>query len=197
MFNHAAKLVSPYSRRGILIVIAAFSLVAVACTSTLETSATPTESPDSSVGADGRASNAAPLFAAETFNHGEFDLADHAGKPVLINFWFPSCPPCAAELPDMQASYERYGDEVAFIGVQQTSSDTAAEGKAFLDNLGVTYPNFADQNESGAAEVQIAYRIVSYPTTIFLNRDHSISRSWTGLIDEDNLTEQIELVINS
>ena len=45
--------------------------------------------------------------------------------------------------------------------------------------------------------MQLDYEVLSFPTTVFLNRDHSISRTWSGLINEKNLKEQIEKVIAS
>ena len=50
-------------------------------------------------------------ISGETFFHGNFDLDMHVGKPVLINFWFPSCPPCRAEMPDLQIAFEKYGED--------------------------------------------------------------------------------------
>jgi cytochrome c biogenesis protein CcmG/thiol:disulfide interchange protein DsbE len=139
----------------------------------------------------------APSFAVETFNHGAYDLDARIGTPVVVNFWFPSCPPCRAEMPALQAAYEKYGDEVDFIGVQQSTLDSPASAKAFLEELGVTYPNFADQTESTRSDVQIAYEVLSFPTTFFLNRDHTIARTWTGLLTEEKLDEQITALINS
>ena len=135
---------------------------------------------------------AAPSFVVETFNHGTYELDATIGRPVLINFWFPSCPPCRAELPDLQAAFEEFGDEVDFIGVQQLGIDNPAEGKAFLADLGITYPNFADER----LKTQIAYNVFSYPTTFFLDRGHGINREWTGLLNEKTLREQIEAIID-
>lgn len=192
------------SRQRVLAGALIVAAVAVACGSD-----TPTqvggipleERPASNAGADNgpvvKASNAAPSFNVETFNHGRYNLDETVGRPVLINFWFPSCPPCRAEMPDLQAAYEEYGDEIDFIGVQQTSVDTKQEAIEFLEELGITYPNFADESEGTSSQVQIAYRVLSFPTTVFLNRDHSISRTWSGLIREKDLKEQIEIAINS
>ena len=100
-------------------------------------------------------------------------------------------------MPDLQAAYDEYGDEVDFIGVQQTAVDTIAEGEEFITELGITYINFADETEDTVAAVQRDYRVLSYPTTFFLNRDHSINREWTGIIRESALREQIEQIIAS
>jgi thiol-disulfide isomerase/thioredoxin len=115
----------------------------------------------------------------------------HEEKPVLVNFWFPSCPPCRAEMPDLQAAFEKYGDEVAFIGIQQLGLDSPASGAAFVEELGLTYPSMPDTN----SKVQFAYEVFSYPTTVFLNRNHDIARTWTGIIGEEQLAEQLEALL--
>lgn len=135
----------------------------------------------------------APTFAAETFRHGTFDLAAYEGTPVVVNFWFPSCPPCTAEMPDLQAAYEKYGDRVEFVGVQQLGLDTPEDGREFIDEVGVTYPNFADQD----SRVQFEYGVLNYPTTVFLDSDHNINRTWQGLISSENLEEQIEALLEA
>ena len=196
------------TRQRVLIAALALAAIAVACGSadtrvggipqespnTPAPTSEPITSPDGSVV---RAENAAPSFVVETFAHGTYDLNANVGRPVLINFWFPSCPPCRAELPDLQAAYEDYGDEIDFLGVQQISVDTVDEGIEFLGELGITYPNFADKTEDTLAAVQRDYQILAFPTTVFLNRDHSVSRTWSGIIREKDLEEQIEKVIAS
>lgn len=191
------------TRQRVMLGALVVAAVAVACGS--DTPSAPAAVGDTSTGNGSgvdngqvvKADNASPSFNVETFHHGTYNLDETVGRPVLINFWFPSCPPCRAELPDLQAAYEEFGDEIDFLGVQQTSVDTKQEGIDFLIDLGITYPNFADEGDGTSSQVQISYRVLSFPTTVFLNRDHSVNRTWSGLINEKNLTKQIEEVINS
>jgi peroxiredoxin len=171
-----------------LLVIAVVGVLTMsACSSGAATPGTVTAAPEPS-------GNGAPGFIGTTFDGNVFDLSDHAGKPVVINFWFPSCPPCKAELPDMQAAYEKYGAQgVEFVGVQQLGIDSALAGRQFWADLGVTFPAFPDQN----SKVQAAFGVLSYPTTIFLDSDHNIARKWTGLIDREALEKNIEAILGS
>lgn len=123
-----------------------------------------------------------------TFQHGDFSLTDLEGKAVVINFWFPSCPPCRAELPDLQAAYEaRSPEDVEFIGVQLLGLDSAEEGAEFLQELGITYPSGADVTSSIIRD----FKITGFPTTVFLDRQHEISKKWTGILNEGRLGEEI------
>ncbi len=175
----------------LLALIGLVALAAVACGSG-------GESQNSAQSSDGAASGGsevsvgnAPPVTGETFAHGEFSLEANAGRPVLINFWFPSCPPCRAELPDLQASFEKYGDQVAFIGIQQLGLDTPAEGAAFIEELGLTYPSLPDTNST----IQFGYEVFSFPTTVFLDKNHNIARTWTGIIGEEQLAEQLAALL--
>ncbi len=135
----------------------------------------------------------APAIDGDTFSHGRFSLELNTGKPVLVNFWFPSCPPCRAEMPDLQAAYEKYGDDVAFIGVQQLGLDSPEDGEAFLSELQITYPNMPDIGST----VQFGYEVFSFPTTVFLDKNHDIARVWTGIIGAEQLEEQLSALLAS
>jgi len=55
--------------------------------------------------------NPAPPLAVQELNGETFDLATLRGKVVVINFWATWCPPCRAEMPALNAFYQRYHAE--------------------------------------------------------------------------------------
>ncbi len=136
----------------------------------------------------------APGFSAETFTHGNFDTSELQGRPIVINFWYPSCPPCRAEIPNFEHAYQTYGQpsdgDVAFIGVQALILDSADEGEAFMQDIEATYPALPDVN----SEIHIAYQVTAAPTTFFLDRTHNIVSVHQGYIRHDQLTEMLEFI---
>ncbi|MDP7090069.1 MAG: hypothetical protein QF590_02095, partial [Dehalococcoidia bacterium] len=92
---------------------------------------------------------------------------------------------------DLQASYEQYGEQVAFIGLQQLGLDSAANGQAFVRELGLTYPNMPDVDSL----VQVGYEVFSFPSTIFIDKNHNIARTWTGIIGEEQIAEQLDALL--
>ena len=128
-------------------------------------------------------------FSGVTFAHGTFDTRDYEGKPIVVNFWFPSCPPCRAELKDFEKVYQQFGapgsGEVEFVGIQQLGLDSIEDGAELFKELGITYPGLPD-SDSG---IQIAYNILSYPSTIFLDKNHNRFRVWQGAINEEQLAK--------
>src|SRR5699024_12590055 len=51
--------------------------------------------------------NRAPDFKLQTLDGQTVALSDFRGKKVIVNMWATWCPPCRAEMPDMQRSEER------------------------------------------------------------------------------------------
>ena len=77
---------------------------------------------------------------------GSLKLSSLRGKVVVVNFWASWCDPCKSEAPRFQEAHKRYGDRVAFVGVD--TADYSADAGRFLDRYGVTYPNVRDPDRS-------------------------------------------------
>ena len=108
-------------------------------------------------------------------------LADRGGRPAVVNFWASWCVPCRREMPTLQAAYERYGDDVWFVGVNHQDSRPAA--LALLEETGATYPSAYDPQGATALE----YGLFGLPTTVFVTVDGTISAMRTGEITTDEL----------
>ncbi len=123
------------------------------------------------------------------------DISDLQGKPVVVNFWAGLCPPCRAELPELQEFYEDFKDQVTLVGVdigQFTGLGNQQDARDLLSELGITYPNgFTDE---GGVVPQ--YRIVSMPTTIFINSRGEVFRRWSGALNQEVLTEVVEEMLS-
>ena len=66
------------------------------------------------------------------------------GKPTVLNFWGGDCPPCRAEMPDLQRSYETNRDDVRYFGMDSGryfGLGTPRSAKRLIDELSVTYPD--------------------------------------------------------
>ena len=108
------------------------------------------------------------------------------GKPIVLNFWGGYCPPCRAEIPDIQRVYERYHGEVLFLGLDVgpfTGLGTTRSARALLVALNITYPAGTPQDR----DPLIAYKIMDLPTTVFFDARGKIFRRWVGSIDEYQL----------
>jgi peroxiredoxin len=105
-------------------------------------------------------------------------------KPLVINFWFSTCAPCAKELPEFSAAHSELGDAVRFVGVNTIDSVPVME--RFAGERGVTYELFRDD----LAEFTDGIEASNFPVTIFVTSDGTIVEQ-TGVIDLDGLREKI------
>lgn len=115
---------------------------------------------------------------------GEFESADYAGQPLVVNFWFAGCPPCRVEASDLEALHQEFAPEgVQFIGVNILDQpDTAL---AFAREFGVTYPSVMDV-EQGAVRLAFAGEASpnAVPTTLVLDKNHRVAARVSGLITD-------------
>ena len=60
-----------------------------------------------------------------------------------MNLWASWCPPCRAEMPDLQRLQTAYArDGIAIVGVNEGESPQRA--RAFADSLGIRFPIWID-----------------------------------------------------
>jgi thiol-disulfide isomerase/thioredoxin len=118
------------------------------------------------------------------------------GKPVVLNLWAGLCPPCRLEMPDFEAVNNEVGDQVVFVGLDVgpfTNLGTSEDGKALIQELGITYP----VGTTPQADVVKEYKLIGMPTTYFIAPSGEIVQQWTGLLTEDKLSELVEELIQS
>ena len=100
-------------------------------------------------------------------------LEQYRGKVVFLNFWATWCPPCRAEMPDIQNLYETYGpdhEEVAILAVATpgyNGEGSEEDVAAFLKENGYTYPVLMD----GSGEQMRYYGVSAIPTTFMIDTD--------------------------
>jgi peroxiredoxin len=118
-------------------------------------------------------------------------LADFKGKVVLLNFWATWCPPCKAEMPDLQALHDEYGASRGFavLGVNMMESREPVNNFAILRNL--TFPIVLD--EDGMVSAQ-RFGVRGLPTSIIVDRDGRIIDSWNGQLSKKEMLSRLEKV---
>ena len=137
------------------------------------------------------------LFGNSDHESGEtVSLSQFTGRPVVLNFWFPSCPPCVAEMPDFESAYQKFkSDGVEFIGVQLVGLDSVEDGQKFVARLGVNYNLGPDKIGDKMGGIVMDYSISGFPTTVFIDKDGNIQRRWSGALDLEKLEELIREIM--
>ena len=132
----------------------------------------------------------AVLFGNANNTAGEaVKLSDFEGTPTVLNFWYPSCGPCRVEMPDFEEASHKYDDDdLKFLAVQVPGFDSAEDGQAFVDELGLTFSIGHTEN----AMVVGDFKVIGFPSTVFLNDNHEIVRTWSGALDAEKLEELVQ-----
>ncbi len=93
-------------------------------------------------------------------------------RVVLINFWATWCPPCIAEMPDLQALYDDYGKQVDFYFI---TNDEPERIDAFFAKHAYNLPVY--YSTSSLPKPLNGY---SLPTTYVLDKKGNIVIEKTG-----------------
>lgn len=121
-----------------------------------------------------------PGFRFKDINGKEVCSEDFKGKPIVINFWFTSCPPCIAEMPEMNRIQVEYKNtDVLFLSMTFESKEKVEQ---FLKKKEFTYRTIPNVKE------YINQFTTLYPVTLFVNRKGIVTSFMNGMpmLDENN-----------
>lgn len=160
-----------------------------------EESAEDAEEADHTDGSEGEKLTPAVDFNLTDQYGNTHTLSQYKGKTIFLNFWGTWCPPCRAEMTDIQKLYEEFDQEgedaLVILGVAAPNlgKEKSEDGiKTFLEENGYTYPVLMD-TEAGLFQT---YGITSFPTTIMIDRDGNLFGYATGQLNEETMRSIIQ-----
>lgn len=121
------------------------------------------------------------LSTAVDFNvvtvHGDsvklFEILDN-GQYVLIDFFFTTCGPCIASIPDLNTLFNDYGcnsGDVFMVSIDD--GDTDAQVIGYENQYGSELPAVSGV-EGGGTQINTTYGITAYPTIILIAPNRQI-----------------------
>lgn len=113
------------------------------------------------------------------------------GKVIVLNFWYPSCPPCLKEIPELNAIVERQKDkDVVFIAPAiYTSKEELLN--SFLPKHPFSYQMVLIDNQD--------YSVTSFPTHVLIDQDLRVVDKIKGYSPDTSrqLEEKIEELLKN
>ncbi len=174
------------SHRGRWLLVGALLLVTAACSLFAPPAVTPETGGVTPIAPRSSVTRPAPDFTLTTLDGDSLTLSDYQGQVVLVNFWASWCPPCNAEVDDLNAYYEAHKDEgFTIIGVNV--EDTPEDAKAFVEQHGVAFPIVIDTEAKVAGD----YNVIGLPSSYFINQDGELYGFQPGIITPEELERQV------
>jgi cytochrome c biogenesis protein CcmG, thiol:disulfide interchange protein DsbE len=128
--------------------------------------------------------NVMPTFTATDLNGETIQVGD-TGIPYVINFWATWCPPCNAELPELNDFASDHTSDIQFYAINiEESTNTIAN---FFQNNGYSLPVLLDSDGNISQE----FRIRAVPTTIIVDSQGVIRYRKTGGVTKAELEDVI------
>lgn len=128
----------------------------------------------------------APEISLATLDGVPISLADLQGQIVLVNNWATWCPPCKAEMPDLNRYYtDHKGKGFTLIGIEAGS--TQAEVTQVVEDFDLKYPIWLDPDE----DALYAFRTNYLPSSFLVDRAGTVRLAWSGAISLKNLEKYV------
>lgn len=127
-------------------------------------------------------------FKLKDLSGKEISLSDLKGKRVFLNFWASWCPPCKAEMPNIEKLYEETkNSDLVIIAVNLgEDKDTV---KSFIDKNNYNFTVLLDSNQSVAEK----YNISSIPTSFFIDKNGKIVSKKIGAMTLEEMKAYVDL----
>jgi len=117
-------------------------------------------------------------FTLRDLDGRQVHLSDYVGKVVLLDFWATWCVPCAAELPQLEALYQRRKDDgFVVLGIAMDGPESVAQVPLFARRYELSFPVLVDE-ETRVVSVYNPKRVA--PMTVLVDKRGIIARVRNG-----------------
>ena len=119
-----------------------------------------------------------PAVVAQALDGGRGLLA--GGRPSVVNFWAPWCPPCNDELPALVDLAERYDGEIDFVGLSVELDDLDSVRES-IERFGIRYAQFLMDEHVVTAFFGSEFEL-ALPSTFVFDREGRLRRVFRGAL---------------
>jgi cytochrome c biogenesis protein CcmG, thiol:disulfide interchange protein DsbE len=113
-------------------------------------------------------------------------LSKTVGQVVLVNNWAFWCPPCRAEIPELQAYYDAHRQQ-GFMVVGIEAGDEKVDVDYHVKLFKMTYPVWLDPEQKALT----AFQNFSLPNTYVIDKTGTVRLAWVGVYDQAMLEKYV------
>ena len=129
-----------------------------------------------------------PDISLQSVDGKELRLPAYRGKPLLVTFWSPTCPPCVKEIPHLVELYRELAPRgLEIIGITM-AYDPPDQVLAMRKSRGITYPVALDIH---AAAANAFGDVRETPNSFLIGPDGRIARHKVGKLDMARMRREI------
>ena len=132
-----------------------------------------------------------PDFIVQTIDDEVINAKELRNKVVVINFWFKSCTPCIAELPELNKLVDKYESEnVVFLGFTRDSKSVVE--KDFLPKYEFKYKLIPIDNEI----IEKFAMYFGWPTNMVFAKNGKLKTIFAGGRAKDEVYNMLKPIID-
>ena len=124
-------------------------------------------------------SRPAPVLTVKSLNSSNQDLklSDLSGKFVLVDFWATWCAPCREEVPYLQKTYERFGNDKRFAMLSISLDRGPSAPREYAASHGMNWPQGFAGTSSQSEDLTTRWGVNAIPAIFLINPDGKIIAS--------------------
>lgn len=127
-----------------------------------------------------------PSLSLATVDGKQFNLADHRGRWVVVNFWATWCGPCLKEMPALSA-LDTMREHIDVVGLAYEDT-TPEEMQAFLAKHPVSYPIAMVDVYDPPKDFETP---AGLPTTYLIGPDGKVAKRFIGPVEPHDIEKAI------
>lgn len=127
-----------------------------------------------------------PTLKLPTVDGKTYDLAEHRGKWVVVNFWATWCAPCLKEMPELSALHAMRNN-IEVVGLAYEDIETA-EMQAFLKEHPVAYPIAIVDTYQPPADFAVPRGL---PMSYLIGPDGKVAKQFLGPVEARDIEAAI------
>ncbi len=117
-------------------------------------------------------------------------MSEWQGKTLLVNFWATWCPPCVAEMPELeqlQADMGSKGLQIVGIGI-----DSPSNIRDFSEKHKITYPLLVGGLQGTELSRTFGNEAGGLPFTVLIGTDGQVKQTYMGRLDLQKVRADLE-----
>lgn len=117
---------------------------------------------------------------------GVHKLSEHAGQPIVVDFWAVWCGYCVQELPEIQKLVNAHKGEFVMLNV---AVDNEQDPVGYWKQNGYTWNLGLDVDGSST------YGVTGIPVTLFIDRQGNISQRFDGAVPPEQFSAALGKIL--